>query len=200
MLVIGNGESRKDVNIDDLPIEKVGCNAIIRDFTVHHLICCDKKMVVEALDNKRISNQNIYTRSDWKNLFPGVKNVPELWYESDQRIDQPWHWGSGDYAVLLASEISKSKQIHLLGFDLFGTEGKVNNLYKDTKNYVKADSHQVDPSYWIYHLAKIFEHFPDKEYIVYSNYGENTPESWKCLQNVRLDSLDNLKLNVENNH
>ena len=34
MLVIGNGESRKDVNIDDLPIEKVGCNAIIRDFTL----------------------------------------------------------------------------------------------------------------------------------------------------------------------
>ena len=78
MLVIGNGESRKGVNIDDLPIEKVGCNAIIRDYTVHHLVCCDKKMVVESLDNKRISNQNIYTRSDWKNLFPGVKNVPEL--------------------------------------------------------------------------------------------------------------------------
>ena len=96
MIVIGNGESRKGIDINELQSEKVGCNAIIRDFTVHHLVCCDKRMVVEAIKNKRISNQNIYTRSDWQNLFPNVKIVPELWYESEERIDQPWHWGSGE--------------------------------------------------------------------------------------------------------
>jgi len=199
MIVIGNGESRKGIDINELQSEKVGCNAIIRDFTVHHLVCCDKRMVAEAINNKRISNQNIYTRSDWQNLFPGVKIVPDLWYESEERIDQPWHWGSGDYAVLLASQITAHKQIHMIGFDLFSNDDNVNNIYKGTPNYNKADSHPVDPSYWIYHLAKIFEKFDQKEYIVYSNMGDKMPESWKSLSNVRLDSLDNLKNNLENN-
>tara|TARA_B100000212_G_C27366735_1_gene530662 strand:+ start:1303 stop:1905 length:603 start_codon:yes stop_codon:yes gene_type:complete len=199
MIVIGNGESRKGIDINELQSEKVGCNAIIRDFTVHHLVCCDKRMVVEAIKNKRISNQNIYTRSDWQNLFPNVKIVPELWYESEERIDQPWHWGSGDYAVLLASQITAHKQIHMIGFDLFSNNNKVNNIYKGTPNYNKEDSHAVDPSYWIYHLAKIFEKFDQKEYIVYSNMGDKMPESWSSLGNVRLDSLDNLKNNLENN-
>ena len=199
MIVIGNGESRKGIDINELQSEKVGCNAIIRDFTVHHLVCCDKRMVAEAINNKRISNQNIYTRSDWQNLFPGVKIVPDLWYESEERIDQPWHWGSGDYAVLLASQITAHKQIHMIGFDLFSNDDNVNNIYKGTPNYNKADSHPVDPSYWIYHLAKIFEKFDQKEYIVYSNMGNKMPESWKSLSNVRLDSLDNLKNNLENN-
>lgn len=199
MIVIGNGESRKGIDINELQSEKVGCNAIIRDFTVHHLVCCDKRMVAEAINNKRISNQNIYTRSDWQNLFPGVKIVPDLWYESEERIDQPWHWGSGDYAVLLASQITAHKQIHMIGFDLFSNDDNVNNIYKGTPNYNKADSHPVDPSYWIYHLAKIFEKFDQKEYIVYSNLGDKMPESWKSLSNVRLDSLDNLKNNLENN-
>ena len=199
MIVIGNGESRQGIDINELQSEKVGCNAIIRDFTVHHLVCCDKRMVSEAINNKRISNQNIYTRSDWQNLFPGVKIVPELWYESAERIDQPWHWGSGDYAVLLASQITAHKQIHMIGFDLFSNDNKVNNIYKGTPNYNKADSHSVDPSYWIYHLAKIFEKFDQKEYIVYSNLDNKMPESWKSISNLRLDNLDNLKNNLENN-
>ena len=199
MIVIGNGESRKGIDINELQSEKVGCNAIIRDFTVHHLVCCDKRMVAEAINNKRISNQNIYTRSDWQNLFPGVKIVPDLWYESEERIDQPWHWGSGDYAVLLASQITAHKQIHMIGFDLFSNNDNVNNIYKGTPNYNKADSHPVDPSYWIYHLAKIFEKFDQKEYIVYSNLNNKMPESWKSISNLRLDSLDNLKNNLENN-
>ena len=199
MIVIGNGESRQGIDINELQSEKVGCNAIIRDFTVHHLVCCDKRMVSEAINNKRISNQNIYTRSDWQNLFPGVKIVPELWYESAERIDQPWHWGSGDYAVLLASQITAHKQIHMIGFDLFSNNDNVNNIYKGTPNYNKADSHPVDPSYWIYHLAKIFEKFDQKEYIVYSNLDNKMPESWKSISNLRLDSLDNLKNNLENN-
>ena len=43
------------------------------------------------------------------------------------------------------------------------------------------------------------EKFDQKEYIVYSNMGDKMPESWSSLGNVRLDSLDNLKNNLENN-
>ena len=38
MFVIGNGESRRHINIDTLPEFKIGCNAICRDYFVDHLI------------------------------------------------------------------------------------------------------------------------------------------------------------------
>lgn len=198
MLVIGNGESRKGINIDKLSTIKIGCNAIIRDFKMHHLICCDKKMVSEAIQNTSILNSNIYTRSDWQNLFPSVSTVPELWYKSTERIDQPWHWGSGAYAVLLASNLATCDTIHLIGFDLFVQDNKINNMYKDTKNYKDANSKAIDPSYWIYHLAKIFKQFDYKQYIIYPTYTE-LPALWKGLKNVSTQPLSNLEVNLNKN-
>ena len=37
MLVIGNGESRLQVDLDKIDICKIGCNAIRRDYEVDHL-------------------------------------------------------------------------------------------------------------------------------------------------------------------
>ena len=59
MIVLGNGTSRKKINLNLLTGPKIGCNAIIRDYAVDYLVCCDKKMVKQAL----ASNFNpIYTR------------------------------------------------------------------------------------------------------------------------------------------
>ena len=49
MLVIGNGESRKHIDVDAINDTKIGCNAILRDYLVEHLICVDRKMVREAI-------------------------------------------------------------------------------------------------------------------------------------------------------
>ena len=49
MLVIGNGASRKDIPLDKIYQQKIGCNAIFRDHYVQHLVCCDKRMVKQAL-------------------------------------------------------------------------------------------------------------------------------------------------------
>ena len=48
MLVIGNGESRCDINLSEINTTKIGCNAIVRDFFVDHLVCVDRRMVDEA--------------------------------------------------------------------------------------------------------------------------------------------------------
>ena len=156
MLVIGNGESRKDVNIDDLPSEKVGCNAIIRDYHVDHLVCCDKKMVKQALAQ---GFSPVYTRDRWASDFdsPHVMKLPDLPYSGDNRMDEPFHWGSGPYAVLLATFLSK--YIKLIGFDLYGIDGKLNNIYNGTSGYQKNTDDQVDWSYWVYQIAKILKYF-----------------------------------------
>ena len=69
ILVVGNGESRKDVNINNIPMKKIGCNAIYRDYYVDHLVCVDKRMCQEAINAGFQQNSKIYTRYDL--LFMG---------------------------------------------------------------------------------------------------------------------------------
>jgi len=168
MLVIGNGESRKDIDINKCGGIKVGCNAIFRDFYVNHLICCDRRMVEEA--QRKRNYGAIYTRPDWRDQFKLCGLVPQLPYKGDTRLDDPWHWGSGPYAVLLASRLCyEFKQpVHLIGFDVdMGDE--VNNIYAGTKNYAEQGSRAIDPSYWIYQMNKVFEHSKDIQFIYYNN-------------------------------
>ena len=49
--VIGNGESRKDLNVDNLHGTKYGCNAIYRDWYTDYLFNKDKPIQHEILDS-----------------------------------------------------------------------------------------------------------------------------------------------------
>ena len=164
MLVIGNGSSRKDIPIDYMHQEKIGCNAIFRDHYVQHLVCCWNKEL-------------------------GVLALPNLIAEGTERMDQPFHWGSGPYAVLLGATLDN--KISLLGFDLYSDDNKVNNIYKGTEGYSSADSHAVDHSYWVHQIAKVFEWFPQKTFRIYNKENWNMPKEWN-LANVSLDTLNNL--------
>lgn len=202
-LVIGNGESRK--GIDLFAISKdyitVGCNALHRDFVPDHLICCDNRMVIEALSNDipRIYTRERYYRDHRK--IAKNKNVfllPELPYEGLQKQDQPEHWGSGPYAVLLACHLDV-EHIDILGFDLYGIEGKVNNVYKGTPNYAKADYQSVDYVFWVYQLAQIFKNFPDRQFKIYNHQDWKLPREWS-LDNVdvgNISSVGDLTLNTQ---
>jgi len=180
IIVLGNGESRKDIKL--LPLKDhytlIGCNAIHRDIEVDHLVCCDQRMVKEAL----LTFPNIiYTRSKYLTRNKNVKEVPPVPYLGNQKPDDPEHWGSGPYAVLLATY--KGSSITLLGFDLYDVNFQVNNLYKGTANYASANSHPVDPCYWVYQLAKIFESFPNKRFNIINKDEWPLPAEWN-LPNV----------------
>lgn len=194
VVVIGNGESREKLYLPQLKnkIITIGCNALHREFPPDHLICCDKRMVVEAQKNPTSISTKIYTRSQWSGQFDNVENIPELPYSSNDKKDKIWHWSSGPIAVLLATTL-EAKTIHMVGFDLWSTFGKVNNIYKGTSNYSNAESSAVDPSYWEYHLGKIFELFPKIDFIIYNNDYWNPPDSWKAYSNVSFKTLINFK-------
>lgn len=178
---IGNGESRQYIDIHNLCGIKIGCNAIHRDYSVDHLVCVDRKMILEAVAKQLWSDCKIYTRKNHLKFHPELFSVPELPFEKSQRADQPEHWGSGPYAVLIASQLGN--QINLLGFDLYSTNSFVNNVYKDTHGYVSQTHHKIDPKYWIYQIGKIFLHYPNNEYIIYTYKDWEMPESWQ-LPNV----------------
>ena len=184
MLVIGNGSSRKDIPIDKIYQEKIGCNAIFRDHYVQRLVCCDKRMVKQALPH----HTSIYTRQRWHKEL-GVLALPNLVEKGTQRMDDPFHWGSGPYAVLLGATLDN--EINLLGFDLYSIDNKVNNIYKGTEVYSSANSHAVDHSYWIHQIAKVFEWFPNKSFRIYNTANWNLPKEWN-FDNISLDIIDNL--------
>jgi hypothetical protein len=168
MLVIGNGESRKDIDISAFNETKVGCNAIVRDFFVNHLVCVDRRMVEEVLQLS--SFDKIYTRQDWINSYTSNKNVttvPKLLEDGTKRWDEPFQWGSGPYAVLLSAKLCKGPTVRLVGFDLHSATNTVNNLYKDTSNYDPADKNAVDPRYWVHQINKVFEWFPQLHFKIY---------------------------------
>ena len=104
-------------------------------------------------------------------------------------MDDPFHWGSGPYAILLGAKLHSI--INIIGFDLYGDNDKVNNIYKGTEGYSSSDSHAVDYSYWVYQIAKVFEWFPHKTFRIYNKKDWKMPKEWN-LANVSLDTLDKL--------
>jgi hypothetical protein len=196
MLVIGNGESRKGIDIDSLNGPKIGCNAIYRDFSVNHLICADKRMMKEVLDAGVNNNSLVYTREDWWGEFGEKKRtrmVPKIPYGGMEKADLPINWGSGPYAVLLAATLSPC--VHLIGFDLYSKDKKINNVYKGTKNYEAEEKRAIDPSYWIYQIGKVFECFPKVKFTIYQEEGWQRPKAWNKA-NVKVDKISNISYNM----
>ena len=117
-------------------------------------------MVREAINHKNTQQSCVYTRHDWNEDF-GVFPVPDVPYVGKLRQDDPWHWGTGHLFTggckIFVMESS------IIGFDLFGIQGYVNNVYKDTQ-IMMSNQNKLIPSYWIYQ-QKIFEHY-DKHIIL----------------------------------
>ena len=194
MLAIGNGESRSKINLSLLKGPKVGCNAILRDFTVDHLVCVDRKMVKEATESNIPQTTVVYTRSDWIREYQhhsNVRQVPELPYSGDQRWDDPFHWGSGPYAVLLACLLTKTEHVSLVGFDLYSENQSINNIYKGTDNYSDTNTRPVDPRYWIQQIGKLFEIYQITEFTIYQKANWQLPELWN-RPNVSVDCIEKL--------
>jgi len=194
-LVIGNGESRRNVDLSKFSDHTlIGCNAIHRDHTVEHLVCCDRRMAEEAINNPDTADTNIYVRDDWWRYYfkirkhKNTKTVPELPYKGERKPDQPLHWGSGGYAVLVAASLG-FKNINLLGFDLYSTPShKVNNIYKGTENYSKHEARPVDPSFWIYQIAKVFQYYPSQNFKIINDASWKMPKEWQRL-NVSFENI-----------
>lgn len=187
MIVIGNGESRCDIDLSIIKDVKIGCNAVHRDMHVDHIVCVDPGPLREVL-TANLKHTTVWTRPEYvldNNLTPLPKPLP-----GNQRPDQARHWGSGSYAVFLAAMLCDN--IKMIGFDLYSNNKLVNNLYKGTNNYSSINSHAVDPNYWIYQISRIMQTFNDKYFIVYNTHQWQLPVQWQ-LDNVSFETLDTIK-------
>ena len=192
MYVFGNGESRTSININNLDGIKIGCNAIYRDYQMDHLICVDRRMVQEALTNGANQTAYVYTREDWVNQFKStrMRAVPKLPYKGTERWDEPFQWGSGPYAVLLAAKLCKGPTVRLIGFDLHSSTQTVNNVYKNSSNYDDANKRAVDPRYWIHQIGMVFSCYTKIKFVIHNDNFE-LPKAWK-YPNVMVDKISSL--------
>ena len=184
-LVVGNGESRRHVDISIYTDHiLIGCNAIHRDLNVNHLICCDRRMAEEAVNNPDTKDTEIYVRDHWHHYFKKIrknKNInllPEVPTRGELKKDQGEHWGSGAYAVLVAAVLGY-EEVTLIGFDLYPIEHAVNNIYKGTVNYARIGAQAVDPSYWIYQIAAVFMYYPNTKFVIRNRPGWPMPTEWQ---------------------
>ena len=127
--VLGNGESRKGIDIDDLKEKGTvyACNAVYRTFTPDYLVAVDAKMINEIYQEGAQLRMPV-----WTNPNHAYKKFKKLNF-----FEPSLGWSSGPTALYLATQ-KEHQLIYILGFDFIGNQdGKLNNIYGDTPNYKK---------------------------------------------------------------
>ncbi len=189
--VVGNGISRTNYPLRKLQGRIIGCNAIHRDYVVDEIVAVDRRMVEEIQANEKYKDVEIYTRRDWLNFYLGsnqIKAVPDLPYKGLHKFDNPLHWNSGPYAVLIAA-LQHPHTINLLGFDLYGVGKTYNNYYVNTPNYGKSGDRPVGHSFWVVQLAKLFELYPEINFIQWQKPNWTIPFQWKGFKNLTIKEI-----------
>lgn len=173
--VLGNGVSRLDFDISVLKQAGTvyGCNAIYRDIDVHHLTVIDFHMLHEIVEAEYHFNHCVWTSPKF-----GYLCIPNILYFP---ID--YGYAAGPSALQLAVS-HKNTELYLIGFDFVGLNGKVNNIYSDTKNYASSLSQAVHYGRWVKQIKAIAQQNPDCNFFRVDNSGFE-PENFSTLSNFK---------------
>jgi hypothetical protein len=164
--VLGNGESRKGIQIEDL--KKHGtvfaCNGVYRTERPDFLVAVDPKMMLEIGETEYVVHNKVYSNYN-------------VQYDKNQKIldHVQWFkpslgWSSGPTALRLALEQGFT-EIYMLGFDYkgFNVNGgslnKFNNLFKDTRNYKKGTEEATFYGNWMSQTKRCLLDFKDAKFI-----------------------------------
>jgi hypothetical protein len=164
-LVVGNGESRKQIDLNLFKRDEweiYGCNALYREFIPDHLIILDSPMR-EEFEQSGVKVANVHY----------IEDIPE--YEPMMN--------SG--AMALAIAMRTHSEIHLIGFDLEDSDGRVNNIYNDTENYYSSNKESGGFIIEQYNIKVMCNRYRGKGKVV--RVADNNPfELDKYLENVKI--------------
>ena len=164
--VLGNGESRKGIELNDL--KKHGkvfaCNGVYRTHQPDFLIAVDPKMVLEIAETEYVVHNKV-----WSNFNAQYSKNQKI-MDHVQWFKPSLGWSSGPTALRMACEHG-FKDIHILGFDYQGLSEnekknrfKVNNMFKDTRNYKKGNDEATFFGNWMNQTKKCLKDFPDVKF------------------------------------
>ena len=161
--VLGNGESRKGKDINDLKEKGTvfACNAVYRTHRPHFLIAVDPKMIFEIAETDYPVHNKVWSNFNAQyNKHPKILNHVN-WFKPSLG------WSSGPTALRMACEHG-FKEIYILGFDYQGlNQGKrftLNNIFGDTRNYKKRNDEATFYGNWMNQTKRCLQDFKDVKF------------------------------------
>jgi hypothetical protein len=170
--ILGNGTSRLAVDPNHLRSygQIYGCNALYRDFAPDVLVSTDRGISQEIQQSGYSKSHVHYTR----HVGDGTGSV---------LIPQPaYRFSSGPAAAWLAARNGASL-IYLIGFDLTGTDGKINNVYAGTEHYKPSGSPATYSGNWVLQIDYVMGLFTDVNIVYVTNEPDSVPSSWHDRRN-----------------
>lgn len=181
--VLGNGTSRKSINLEKLKnIAKVyACNAVYRTFQPDYLVAVDVKMVLE-INKAGYQHKNIV----WTNPNKSYQRIKNLNFFNPSK-----GWSSGPTALWLAAEHSY-ETVYILGFDYRGlNEGKLlNNIYADTANYKKSTDGATFFGNWMRQTRAVIKENPEINFVRVIAPDNYNPDELNTFDNYNTINID----------
>ena len=149
--VLGNGESRRGIDIDDLKEKGTvfACNGVYRTHQPHWLVAVDPKMMLEIAESDYVVHNKVY--SNFNSQYNKVQKLLDHVTWSKPSLG----WSSGPTALKLACD-KGFKEIYILGFDYQGHKEsanknrfRFNNMFKDTRNYKRTQDEATFYGNWM---------------------------------------------------
>ena len=161
--VLGNGESRKGIDINDLKEKGTvfACNAVYRTHRPDFLIAVDPKMILEIAETDYPVHNKVWSNFNAQyNKHPKILNHVN-WFKPSLG------WSSGPTALRMACEHG-FKEIYILGFDYQGhNDGKrfrLNNIFGDSRNYKKRNDEATFYGNWMNQTKRCLQDFKDVQF------------------------------------
>jgi len=199
--VLGNGESRRGIDIDDL--KKHGtvfaCNGVYRTHRPDFLVAVDPKMILEIAETDYMIHNKV-----WSN-FNAQYNKQQKILDHCNWFKPSLGWSSGPTALRLACD-QGFKEVFILGFDYQGHQDgksfKFNNVFKDTRNYKRAKDEATFYGNWMNQTKNVLKDFEDVQFHRVIPNGWFQPKDLEWAGNIKHPTteefLDKFKLQIKN--
>lgn len=190
-IVIGNGETRENFNINllsghrggvlgSMAAQTYGCNALSREFQCDFLVATGKDLVDEIANSTEYSDKPYTDERIVYTTAPNCLAHPGKFHLVPYNVQM----NAGAMAVYLAA-FDKHKNIYMLGFEgQHGGEGYNSNIYAGTPGYM-PQNHTVSSVKWEANMCQIFGAYPNTSFTMVDNNTNGYPDSYKWYKNVR---------------
>jgi hypothetical protein len=190
--VLGNGESRRGIDINDLKEKGTvyACNAVYRTHQPHWLVAVDPKMMLEIAETDYVVHNKVY--SNFNAQYKKHKKLLDHVTWSNPSLG----WSSGPTALKLACDHG-FKEIYILGFDYQGhredsknNRYKLNNVFGDTRNYKKRSDEATFYGNWMNQTKRCLKDYTDITFHRVIPTGWFKPHDFKEFQNLDHPTMD----------
>ena len=190
--VLGNGESRKGIKIEDLKRHGTvfACNAVYRTETPDYLVAVDPKMITEIAESDYPTKHQV-----WSN-FNAQYNKNQKILDHIKWLQPSLGWSSGPTALRMACD-KGFKEIYILGFDYQGhtdakksNRHKFNNLFKDTRNYKRGTDDSTFYGNWMNQTKRCLQDFKNTKFHRIIPKGWFNPKDLNWRENLKHLTID----------